>query len=175
MTCLAWILIVIITIAWSGFLIAAEGVPAGFQNLLNGRNLGSALGISAFWLILSGMVVLLIYVKAPIFLPIFLGLFDVLFLLFVADFWFYKSAVDVSPRGLTVAGGLLGLGKTRWVDASDVAKIEPVPGMHSGQTAYYNLVVTFGAGKQITIGKRLASHRLATAAIGQIEQAMHKQ
>jgi hypothetical protein len=49
MTRLAWILIVIITIAWSGFLSAAEGVPAGFQNLLNGRNL-------AGWKIQSGQI-----------------------------------------------------------------------------------------------------------------------
>ncbi|MGA2795944.1 MAG: DUF3592 domain-containing protein [Thermoguttaceae bacterium] len=140
-----------------------------------GRNPGSALALSAFWLLLSGMVVVLIYLQAPLFFPIVFGLFDVLLLLFVADMWFYKSAVDVSPQGLSVTGGLFGLGKTHWVDASDVAKIEPVQGMQSGQTAYYNIVVAYGAGKQITIGKRTASHRLATAVIGQIEQAMHKQ
>jgi hypothetical protein len=140
-----------------------------------GRNLGSTLGISAFWLIWSGAVVLMIYLDAGIFFPVVFGLFDALILLFVVDIWFYKSTVDVSPRGLSVTGGLLGLGKTRWVDASDVAKIEPAQGMQSGQTAFYNIVVTCGAGKQITIGKRLASHHLATAVIGQIEQAMHKQ
>ncbi len=93
-----------------------------------GRNLGSALGISAFWLIWSGAIVLMIYLEAPIFFPIVFGLVDVLLLLFVADIWFYKSAVDVSPRGLKVTGGLFGLGKSHWIDASDVAKIEPAQG-----------------------------------------------
>jgi hypothetical protein len=139
-----------------------------------GRNLGSTLGISAFWLFWSGAIVLMIYLKAPLFFPIVFGLFDALILVFAADMWFYKSTVEVSPRGLTVTGGLFELGKIQWVDASDVAKIEPVQGMQSGQTVYYNIVVTCGAGKQITIGKRLASHRLAMAVIGQIEQAMVK-
>jgi Protein of unknown function (DUF3592) len=138
-----------------------------------GRNPGSALGFSVFWLLLSGVVGLMYYLKAPILFPIVFGLVDVLILLLVADMWLYKSTVDASPRGLSITGGLLGLGKTQWVDASDVAKIESAEAMQSGQTAYYNIVLTCDAGKRITIGKRLPSHRLATAVIGQIEQALH--
>ena len=141
-----------------------------------GRNLGNALGLTAFWLIWSGAIVLMIYLHASIFFPIVFGLVDVLILLPVADSWFYKSAVDVSPRGLTVTGGLFGLGKNQWVDASDVAKIEPAQGsMQSGQTVFYNIIIICRTGRQITTAKRLAPYHVATAIANQIAQAMLKQ
>ncbi len=137
-----------------------------------GRNLGNSLAFLAFWLIWSGAVVLMIYLKAPIFFPIVFGPFDVLLLFFALDLWFYRSAVDVSPRGLTVTGGLFGRGRPQWVDASDVARIEPVKGMQSGQSLYYDIVVTRRGGKKITAAKRIVPHHLAQAIADQIAQAM---
>jgi hypothetical protein len=136
-----------------------------------GRNLGNSAGLTAFWLIWTGIIVLMIHLKAPIFFPIVFGLIDVLILLLVTDMWFYKSAMDVSPRGLTVTGGLLGWGKSQWVAVSDVAAIEPVQGMQSGQTVYCNIVVTCRSGKKITAAKRLAPHHVAKAIADQIAQA----
>jgi hypothetical protein len=140
-----------------------------------GRNLGTSLGFLAFLLVWSGVIGLMIHLGAPMFLPIVFGLFDVLILFLAVDMWFYKSAVDVSPRGLTVTGGLFGWGTPQWVDASDVAKIEPVKGMQSGQSLYYDIVVTRHSGKKITAAKRLAPHHLAKAIADQITQAMVKQ
>ena len=117
----------------------------------------------------------MIYLKTPLFFPLAFGLVDVLILLPVADSWFYKSSVDVSPRGLTVTGGLFGLGKARWVDASDIAKIEPDQGsIQTGGTVYYNIIITCRTGKNIKAAKRLAPHHLAKAIADQITQAMVK-
>ena len=140
-----------------------------------GRNLGSALGILVFWLLWSGMIALMIHLRAPVLFPIVFGLFDALILWLVVDIWLYKSAVDASPQGLTVAGGLFGAGKPQRIEASDVAQIEPVQEMQSGQTVFYSIVVTCRSGKKITAAKRLATHHLAKAIADQIMQATVKQ
>ena len=145
----------------------------GFQFIFpRGRNPGSSLGLTVFWLIWSGIVVLILHLQAPLLFPIAFGIADVVILAIAVDLWFFRSVVDVSPRGVTVTAGRFGPGRSQWIEAADVAKIAPVQGMQSGQTVYYNIVITSRGGKKITAGKRVASHRLATAVIGQIQQAL---
>jgi hypothetical protein len=138
-----------------------------------GRNLGSVIGLSVFWLIWTGAVVLTLYLKAPLLFPIVFGLFDVIIFLIVLDFCFYRSVIDVSQHGMTVTGGLFGVGSARRVEAANIAKFEAVRGMQSGEHVFYNLVITCRDGKRITAGKRLPGHRLAESVIRQIEQSLN--
>ena len=49
------------------------------------------------------------------------------------DTWFYRSVVDVSKRGITVTGGLFGVGSKRWIDLSEIVEITPRTRMRSGE------------------------------------------
>jgi hypothetical protein len=135
-----------------------------------GRNLGSSVSLLVFWLFWSGAILVMLHLKAPIFFPIGFGLFDVIILLIGLDLWFYRSMVDVSPRGLTVTGGLFGRGRPRQIEASSIDRIETVGGMTSGNMVYYNIVVV-SRGKKISLGKRVQGKWLAEAICRQIEEA----
>ena len=137
-----------------------------------GRNLANAVCFSLFCLLWSGAIVLMFRLGAPMLFLIVFGLIDALLVLMLVDLWFYRSEVDVSPRGLTITGGLFGLGAPRRIELADVTRIDAVNRMQAGQTVYYHIVVTCRDGKKVTAGKRVAGHRLTDAVIGQIEQAM---
>jgi hypothetical protein len=111
---------------------------------------------------------------APLFFSIVFGLFDVLIFLILTDLWFYRSVIDVSPRGLAVTGGPFGLGATRQIEAADVKTLETERGMSSNQNVYYNLVVVRSNGARMTMGKRVRGQRLATAVMRQMEQALER-
>jgi hypothetical protein len=127
----------------------------------------------------SGVPFLLFYWDAELIVALFFGaifgLIGLLCLTAAIQLWFYRSVVDVSPRGLTVTGGLFGRGLPRWIETADVAKIETVSRMQSDTGMYYDLIIVCGDGKRVTAGKRLPGHRLAIAVIRQIQQAMGKQ
>ena len=137
-----------------------------------GRNLGSAVGLSVFWLIWTGVIVLILHLKAPLLFTIAFGLVDVILFLVILDLWFYRSVIDVSPRGMTVTGGLFGVGSARWVEAANIAKFEAIRGMQSGEQVFYNLVITCRDGKRIKVGKRLPGNRLAETVLQQIAQSL---
>lgn len=138
------------------------------------RRLDLPLGCGLFTAFWTGIVVVLFCVKAPLLFPIAFGLLDVLLLLAVADLCFYRSVVEASPGGLLLRGGWFGLGRTRRLEAADVAHIKTAMGMQSGQAVYYNIIVTNRNGKKFTAAKNVFSHRLATAVTAQIQQALHR-
>ena len=75
-------------------------------------------------------------------------------------------------RGLAVARGWFGLGRTRWIEAAEVEKLEAAGKIRSGSYTWYDLVVECHDGKRITAAKRLPSKRLAMSILGQLQQAM---
>ena len=123
------------------------------------RRLDLPLGCGLFTAFWTGIVVVLFFVKAPLLFPIAFGLANVLMLLIVADLCFYRSVVEASPGGLLLRGGWFGLGRTRRVEAADVAHIKTALGMQSGQAVYYNIIVTDRNGKKFTAAK--TSSRIA--------------
>jgi hypothetical protein len=100
------------------------------------------------------------------------GLVAAMLSIVAVNLWFYRSVVDASHRGLTVAGGLFGRGSPQWIEASEVAKIETVSHLKSEKLMYYDLVIVCRGGERLTAGKRLPGHRLAVSVVRQIEQAM---
>jgi hypothetical protein len=100
-----------------------------------------------------------------------IGLFG---LVGTADVWFYRSTVDVSAHGLTITGGLFGLGRAQRIEAANITQIAPNSRMSSGESVYYDIEVVCQGGKKVTAGKRILGKRLAEAVIRQIEQAMGK-
>lgn len=76
---------------------------------------------------------------------------------------------------MTVTGGLFGRGASRWIEASEVAKIETVSNSSNDRLMYYDLIIVCRGGKRVTAGKRLPGNRLAVAVLQQIERAMGEQ
>jgi hypothetical protein len=104
------------------------------------------------------------------------GLIGLVLLAFSADVWFYRSALDVSPAGLTIVGGLFGRGRQRRIARDEIEKVVPLSRMTSragqGEKVYYDIDVVCSTGEKVTAGKRILGKRLAESVIRQIEQAL---
>jgi len=135
------------------------------------RTAGSATGLSAIGLIFTGVTVVLLHWGVFFFAFVF-ALLDLVILWGAVDLWFYRSVVDISRRGLAVRGGCLGLGRRRWIEASEIAKLQTSENMQSGSKVYFDVVAVRRDGQRIKLGKRLPGARLTAAVIGQMEQAL---
>jgi len=116
------------------------------------RNPGAMSSITAFFVIWSGALWLLIHFKAPIIFPIVTGLFEVLILLWVLQLWSGTTRVVADADGLAITNKLVGIGRTRTIPAGDVVEIKTKIGMTAGQTAYQDIKVICLNGKEITAG-----------------------
>jgi hypothetical protein len=137
-----------------------------------GRNLSAALGWMMIALVFSGATVFLAF-QAPFFFPIVFGLVSLVLLAVTQDLFFYRSVVDVSPRGLSVCGGPLGLGRLRWIDAANVTGIESVSHMWSNNARYYDVEIVCADGKRVTAGKRILGNQRAELVVTQIQETMN--
>ena len=87
------------------------------------RHLGTVLAVTMFFLIWTGAIAGMVYLKAPLLFPVIFGLIDLLLAFWTVDLWLYRSVVDVSRYEVAVTGGLLGLGRTRHALVSDIHQI----------------------------------------------------
>jgi hypothetical protein len=138
------------------------------------RQWRAALGLTLFAILWNGAIAVMLRFEAPIFFPIVFGLFDLLVLYILADLWFYRSVVDVSPRGLTIRAGLFGLGESRRLELADIAKFEFAGGMQAGNTVYFDVKVRLQNQKKLTAAKLLPSRALAEGLIARWEDEMTK-
>jgi hypothetical protein len=142
------------------------------------RQPGAAVALTLLSLAFLGVPVFLLYQDSWLttaFFGTIFGLAGFLLAMVALNLWFYRSVVDVSRRGLTVTGGLFGLGSSRWIDAAEVVKIKTTSHFSSENLMYFDFVVVCRDGRQVTAGKRLPGRRLTDSVIRQIEQAMGKQ
>jgi hypothetical protein len=138
---------------------------------------GMGIIVTLATILFGGVPILMYCLPVPLLIALLFGVAfgigGLLFLMGSLDMWFFRSAVDVSPAGLTVVGGLCGFGREKRIDAANIEKIEPVSRMSSGAKTWYDLQVVCGT-KKITIGKRILGKGSADSVIRQIEQAMGK-
>jgi hypothetical protein len=136
------------------------------------RHFGVVLGLTAFFVIWSGAIALMIHLEAPILFPIVFGLIDLLVAFAVLDLWLYRSVVDVFRHEVAVRGGLLGLGRTRRFGIEKVKNVFLKQGMQSGRTVFYNVCFDLGGGRKVVAGKRLKDKPQAQAVVRELETAL---
>jgi hypothetical protein len=105
------------------------------------RNVGPAAGLTLFWLIWTGIVVLLFWKHAPLLFPLVFGVLDLLIGLWVSDLWFRRSRVVATPESATVQTSWLVFKKEHNIVVADITGISAQPGMTVGHSAYYDLKI----------------------------------
>ena len=128
------------------------------------RNVKVALFVTVFALIWSAFIWFMMTHGAPIFFPIFFGLFDLLLLYAVLQLWFGVSKVLIESGQLTVTSGFLGLGLSKAVPCSLVEDFQISIGMQSGGrsgTPYYNIELITNNQKKVSLGRSIKDKRQA--------------
>jgi uncharacterized protein DUF3592 len=138
------------------------------------RHPGTALGLTVFLAIWSGVVIFMFKLGAPIFFPIIFGIIDLLIFWGVLDQWFGTSRIEASQGMLSISGGLFGLGKTRYLNYTEIREMKPEKSMQSGNKVYYRIKIYTVEGKKINAGKNIDSLPLAKRIIEEIEHTILK-
>src|SRR5467141_95647 len=135
------------------------------------RNPGRALGLLVFTLIWSGVVYFL-YSHAPLFFFVVFGLFDLLLVYGVLHVTLGSARIGVANGEVLSRTGILGLGSTRRIPASDVASIVPVVSMQQGGgsgSALYAIRLRLKNGRKYTLADEIDSRQEARWVVSQIE------
>jgi hypothetical protein len=135
------------------------------------RNPGRALGLLVFTLIWSGVVYFL-YSHAPLFFFVIFGLFDLLLVYGVLHVTLGSARIGVANGEILSRTGILGLGSTRRIPASDVASIVPVVSMQQGGgsgNALYSIRLRMKNGRKYTLADEIDSRQEARWVVAQIE------
>jgi len=132
------------------------------------RNAGVAATLTGFWLLWTGVVVVLLLADAPWIFPIVFGLIDLLLLVGVAQQWTGTSRIIIDAGDVTVRTAIAGIGRIRSLPCRNVTVVKPRISMQSGNTPYYSLIITTNAGREIPAGGSLRSKREAEWLAGEV-------
>jgi hypothetical protein len=135
------------------------------------RSPGRALGLLVFTLIWSGVVYFL-YSHAPLFFFIVFGLFDLLLVYGVLHVALGSARIGVANGEILSRTGILGLGSTRRIPASDVASIVPVVSLQQGGSsgnALHAIRLRMKNGRKYTLADEIDSRQEARWVVAQLE------
>ena len=136
------------------------------------RNLGMAAGLTAFFLVWSGIFYALLHSSAPVLFPIVWGVTDALVGWGCFNLWFKSSRVTVDSTGVRAVNRWLPFTRTRNFDAAEVEGLKTKVGMTSGNQAYHDLQLITRAGREITLASAIASKPEADWLVREMTKAL---
>ena len=136
------------------------------------RNLGMTLGLTAFFLVWSGVFYALLHSRAPALFPIVWGVTDALVGLGCINLWFKSSRVTLDSAGVRAVNRWLLFARARNFDAAEIERLEPKVGMTSGSQAYQDLQLVTRAGKKITLAGSIANKPEADWLVQEMTRAL---
>lgn len=114
------------------------------------RNVGPAAGLTFFWLIWTGIIVLLVWKHAPFLFPFVFGLLDLPITVLAFNLWFLRRRVVVTTQRTTIQTSWLMIKKERKIAATDITGFGAEQGMTVGHSVYYDLKIHVGDASGIT-------------------------
>ncbi len=124
------------------------------------RNKGFATSITFFAAVFSTIGYFLMSPRVPIIFPIAFGGFGLLIAYFALQMWLGTTRVVIGSS-LRLQSGLLGGGRTREIELSEIASITDRIGAQSGNgtgTPYYDIELNLTNGKKLTLGRSLRNN-----------------
>jgi hypothetical protein len=119
------------------------------------RNPSFALGASMICLIWTGVLVVLLFTRAPLLFLLVLTAIDLLMIAFVLDLWFRRSHVTVTPGGLKVQRAWFVFKKEQSFPTAEIRGIASEVGAMAGHAAFYDLKVRTRDGREFMLAKHL--------------------
>ena len=138
------------------------------------RNPGFASGATVVCLVWTGIIVLLIWNRAPFLFPFVFSVIDLLMSAFVFDLWFRRSRVAVNPEGVTVQRAWLAFKKEQCLPASEIASVISEVGATAGHAVYHDLKAHARDGRELLLAKNLNSKPEADWLVRQMMAALKR-
>ncbi len=139
-----------------------------------GRNPGFASGAAMLWVVWTVAVVAMICFRAPLVFPLVFAAVDALMSIFVADLWFRRSRVLVTPTQVKLLTAWLMLKKEQVIPVADVATLKAEIGATAGHAVYYDLKIKTRSGQEYVAAKNLSHKPEADWLIRQLAAALKR-
>lgn len=136
------------------------------------RNPGPAILLTVFFGIWPPIAYALPRLGAPSFFSVLLGIFSLILILAVINLWFATTRVILSPSGVQVTRGILGVGPTRTIAADEIADVVFGVGMTSGRRIYYDIDLIKADGKKVSAGRWIKDKRETQWLVGKMKEAL---
>jgi hypothetical protein len=121
------------------------------------RNPGFASGATVVCLIWTGIILLLLWNRAPFLFLFIFSVIDLLMTAFVLDLWFRRSRVAVNPESVTVQRAWLAFKKEQRLPAGEIASVTSEVGATAGHAVYHDLKARARDGRELLLAKNLNS------------------
>ncbi len=128
-----------------------------------------------FFVLWTGVLVLIFRLHAPFIFPIAFGVADLLIFYITMQLWFGTSDVIVTRSSVRVRSGLLGSGSFHEIPAAEVADIETAIRSQQGGstgTPYYDIFLVRTDGQKTTLGQTLRDKNEAEWLVLQMRQVI---
>jgi hypothetical protein len=125
-----------------------------------------------FFVVWTGVVVVLCRSDAPIFFPIIFGAFDLLFALLLVGAWFGQSRVAADGAALTVTRRWLFVKRERRFRQDEVREIFTKSGMTSGNKVWLDLKARTDTHNEVPLASSIASRAEAEWLARKISEAL---
>jgi hypothetical protein len=139
------------------------------------RNKSFAAGTTMFLALWTGVLMLILRLKAPIIFPLAFGLFEALLVYIVLQLWFGTSTATVNRGGVRYRSGLFNAGPFREINSSQISAVQTVIRSQQGGatgTPYYDIQLIQADGKKITLGQTLRDKNEAEWLVLQMSDAL---
>ena len=139
------------------------------------RNKSFAAGTTMFLALWTGVLMLIVRLKAPIIFPLAFGLFEALLVYIVLQLWFGTSTATVNRGGVRYRSGLFNAGPFREINSSQISAVQTVIRSQQGGatgTPYYDIQLIQADGKKITLGQTLRDKNEAEWLVLQMSNAL---
>jgi hypothetical protein len=103
------------------------------------RNLGTAFGLTLFFLAWTGFTLATYFLFKSLFFEIVFTVVDVLIFFICFNLWFKSSRVTIDSTGVRAVNCYLFFSRTRRFDAGDIAQFATKAGMQSGSRVFQDL------------------------------------
>ncbi len=136
------------------------------------RNPGTALGLTAFLLIWSGVVWLMLHTGASRWFCVVFGGVDVLVFCLCFSLWFKQSRVTIDSGSVTSVNRWLLLRRAWTMPRHEVTNFQLKTGMTSGRQAYQDVQLVTRAGKEMTVASGIKSGPEADWLLAELNRAL---
>ena len=126
----------------------------------------------AFYALWFGALAYVADFGAPSFAVGFFALVSMIVLAFSVDYLAGRSDIRAERSGITVRRSWLGIGRTRTIDAAEIASIESPIGLDSRPRAFYDVQAVLRSGKTVNLARNIATKRDAQGLAARIGRAV---
>ena len=137
-----------------------------------GRNLGFATCMAVVQIVFAVLMVAGFYYFWPAAGPYAAGLIGFSLLMAIIDLVLFRSEVEVTPRGVSIASGKFSVGAPREIDVLEIKKFTVKWSGSAGNVSAADLFVELTNGKTEILAKRIIPPRIADEIARRLEQGL---